>query len=653
MSTNTENIEARLCAFVEGDLDEQGRAEIEKHLETHPAHRALLQELKRTKVMMMSLPHEQAPVDLAETLQGHLERSVLLDGVGTDHLETTLRINRWPQLMGVAAVVLLALGLGVLVYVVLPQHSSAPVAMSTKDGLIPSAGVGETAKLDDTATVDRRLRTAGEDKELGKVGSKPTDIVATTPGTELSGDASRLDVPASAANPEISKKVGDSKDGNPIVAAVEDNGRRFGSAAKTSGGMFASKVAAKPGAPAAPDAKRVYVVVSTDNLETTNGKLAGYLVTNKIAWQPMNREVFETQSSGDLALASRMNNQQYRLNVTNNFNSDYGNTGNTYGGKKSGDNNYQQYSQASNGNYASKGASTEPVQVNPGGGGGNAPANGMAQNGTNNTDTQTQAGSNGQVAGANLRQELNSNAGAAQQGDVPSATLPLYDLAGSKSESVIVARGLSQQQAVELGQSLDKLYAGQTTVVIDRDAVANVTGALKQESKTGSPKVLETRSDEKTRIDHANGPATTEPSTTQPAKAEEGAPPVIAVGPTTVPAADAVQTQAGKPQSDPAAQLTLQQQPSTQPGQNQESNDAVALDLQAKPAIPAEEKSVDVVIVVQPAVALNITNQQGAAAPAVGGDSTTRPADPAQVDAPTPLVDPLPTTQPTEPVMGK
>src|SRR5205085_1524673 len=104
-----------------------------------PAHRALLEELKRTKSMMMSLPREQAPADLAETLQGHLERSVLLDGVGTNELEyASLKINRWPQMMGVAAVLALAVGLGVLVYVVLPQHSSKPVAFSGKDGVATS-----------------------------------------------------------------------------------------------------------------------------------------------------------------------------------------------------------------------------------------------------------------------------------------------------------------------------------------------------------------------------------------------------------------------------------------------------------------------------------------------------------------------------------
>src|SRR4051794_3829140 len=106
MSANTENIEAKLCAYVDGDLDEQGKLDIEKHLQANPQHRLLLDELRQTKVMMQSLPREAAPPELAETIHGQLERSVLLDGVGTNDPAHSMKINRWPQLMAVAAVLL-------------------------------------------------------------------------------------------------------------------------------------------------------------------------------------------------------------------------------------------------------------------------------------------------------------------------------------------------------------------------------------------------------------------------------------------------------------------------------------------------------------------------------------------------------------------
>ena len=46
-----ENIEAMLCAYIEGDLDESGSAQIEKHLESNPHHRKLLNELMELREM--------------------------------------------------------------------------------------------------------------------------------------------------------------------------------------------------------------------------------------------------------------------------------------------------------------------------------------------------------------------------------------------------------------------------------------------------------------------------------------------------------------------------------------------------------------------------------------------------------------------------
>src|SRR5438874_12474255 len=78
MSQNSEQIEAKLCAYLEGELDEQGRAEIEKHLEQNPAHRKLLSEVGKTRGLLRTLPRERAPADICEAFQGQLERSVLL-----------------------------------------------------------------------------------------------------------------------------------------------------------------------------------------------------------------------------------------------------------------------------------------------------------------------------------------------------------------------------------------------------------------------------------------------------------------------------------------------------------------------------------------------------------------------------------------------
>jgi len=56
-----ETTEAKLCAYVDGELDAAGRVEIEKYLETNPQHRKLLEELKRTRLLMQALPRASAP----------------------------------------------------------------------------------------------------------------------------------------------------------------------------------------------------------------------------------------------------------------------------------------------------------------------------------------------------------------------------------------------------------------------------------------------------------------------------------------------------------------------------------------------------------------------------------------------------------------
>src|SRR5947207_608283 len=95
---NTEQIEAKLCAYVDGELDAAGRAEIEAHLQANPQHRQLLAELVSQRELLKDLPRAKAPDDLYDAFQSQLERSVLLD-----HRESQAhiagRINRWPQVV--------------------------------------------------------------------------------------------------------------------------------------------------------------------------------------------------------------------------------------------------------------------------------------------------------------------------------------------------------------------------------------------------------------------------------------------------------------------------------------------------------------------------------------------------------------------------
>ena len=123
MSQNQETIEAKLCAFIDGELDESGLSEIEKHLEANPQHRRLLESLKATRELLRWLPREPAPPELAETLQGQLERSVLLH---EDEPQPSMKLNRWHRVLAIAASVVLVGGLAFCVYLMMPHNKRGP-----------------------------------------------------------------------------------------------------------------------------------------------------------------------------------------------------------------------------------------------------------------------------------------------------------------------------------------------------------------------------------------------------------------------------------------------------------------------------------------------------------------------------------------------
>jgi len=120
-----ENIEAMLCAYVEGDLDATGRAQIEKHLKDHPQHRKLLEELKTMRDLVRGLPRAQAPMDVGDSLRQKVERSMLLDSASV--APARQRVDRWPQFFGIAAIFLLVASLCFIVIRTLGPTLRPPV----------------------------------------------------------------------------------------------------------------------------------------------------------------------------------------------------------------------------------------------------------------------------------------------------------------------------------------------------------------------------------------------------------------------------------------------------------------------------------------------------------------------------------------------
>jgi hypothetical protein len=224
MSENSENIEAKLCAYVEGDLDEAGRVEIERHLEAHPNHRRLLAELKSTRELLRFLPREKAPEDLSEAFNERLERSALLDSPGMEIGAATHTENLIPRFLAMAAVVVLTAGLAVVVYFALPRGES---------------GTQIVMPMSTSRPGDSELTTLPSDSEI-----------ASAERTEL-----------------LSKATGD--------------GRRMSKSGDAFGFDSAEDPATRP-----TGAEPVYVVVFAENLPEAVREVTSNLVDNRIQWEP-------------------------------------------------------------------------------------------------------------------------------------------------------------------------------------------------------------------------------------------------------------------------------------------------------------------------------------------------------------------------------
>lgn len=295
MSQNQEIIESKLCAYIDGELDSEGRAEIEKHLEANPQHRRLLESLRATRDLIRWLPREPAPPEVAETLSGQLERSVLLNYEGD-----SLRTSPWPRIFAVAAIVMLTAGLGVAVYYALPRSQRAPQlafhsgTTETNTGDVVPAPLAD-GRNDSTAPSDlpsggndvEKMKFAAADdlKKGGALGaakmsdeSKQLGSVATN--NDNNAVSSELD--------QLAEQVG--HDPAAYLASAENANTYGNNFANNSASNFANNSTnnsannsiAQNISPAPP---AVLLLVRSDQPEQTGKQLTSYLTQQQIQWR--------------------------------------------------------------------------------------------------------------------------------------------------------------------------------------------------------------------------------------------------------------------------------------------------------------------------------------------------------------------------------
>lgn len=283
MSENFETIEARLCAYVEGELDEQGQAEIEKHLEANPHHRRLLDELSAQRTLLRRLPRESAPSELAESFNGQLERAALLKGPEADSPDVSaggapvLRISRWPQYLAVAAVVLLAAGLGVMIYLAVPRGGHPDYAyVDSKSGRQASSPALGRTELAERGEPEGRA-TDLEAADAPRRGRANSDRDAYT------GEGERM-VRRSDA---IMGKGGDAVLGKPATGVPDTAATQ----SVTESNVFAKETPPPPLNAAqlvetrlAENPNAMVVVVTSRDPRATTGQVAEFLTRNDIRW---------------------------------------------------------------------------------------------------------------------------------------------------------------------------------------------------------------------------------------------------------------------------------------------------------------------------------------------------------------------------------
>lgn len=240
MADGIEQIESRLAAYIDGDLPESERAEIERYLASNPAHLQLIQELKTHKQYLASLPRESAPAEVLDHLQSHLERQALLENVEND--ANMLRINRWPQWGAIAATLFLAVGLGVLVFSVLPggflNHENIVIAPPSIQNLPAAPSLNESPDAD-RSTEPPAMTTRPE----------PSEMVLRAPDVRKSPDPH--DSTGKEATNQISISSLNDRAENPSPLDVHSSG------------------------------PETVMIVSTDDPLLTRNLLAGYLGQNR------------------------------------------------------------------------------------------------------------------------------------------------------------------------------------------------------------------------------------------------------------------------------------------------------------------------------------------------------------------------------------
>jgi len=289
----TEDIEAKLAAYIDGEIDAADRAEIEKHLAGNAQHRQLIQELIQQRQLLQGLPREMAPADVAETINAQLERAVLLGDVDGEAEAVHMRIGFWPQIRAVAAVLLLTAGLAAVIYYFLPPagRGSSQLALMRST---PATAESELGRSTLTLPADKE-ETSAEEATLKMpvaLAAKSAASAGQSPTTQSQSDQqSRLMIALGDEGGPGAFGIGGvgRGPGSPIVSNLMP--RSSGPLVYSNEGLIQDQMLREI-IKSQPDlgrrlteGKSVVYVTTSANPDAINREVGRYLTANNIAWE--------------------------------------------------------------------------------------------------------------------------------------------------------------------------------------------------------------------------------------------------------------------------------------------------------------------------------------------------------------------------------
>lgn len=233
-----------LSAYLDGELEEGERRLVEARLESDPAARALLAELRGASAALRSLPRESAPAGIAEAVRARMERESLLGDETARSSAPWLRVHRGLVRFSYAAVVLVTAGVAYLTLVQpamrsAPAYESAAVRGRAATPMSPAIGGGEAMRSADAG-----------DRALEKAGGELSADQALVAKREMEHGLGQLGYLAERISPAPSRPYGEASDDD-VTALSADRG--IETPAESTGDLYAMK---RPAAGAAAEASQ-------------------------------------------------------------------------------------------------------------------------------------------------------------------------------------------------------------------------------------------------------------------------------------------------------------------------------------------------------------------------------------------------------------